>query len=129
MFTYDENGKDNLYVGLQNVKHYYARNYSTIDGFKYLDDDIKIPLSVYKLDEIFSCNFKELQAIGTWSNQNEFNTLKKDQEKYDKIKEKILQQKEEEYLEREAEKKERKKRERREALENNIFFRFFMRKK
>lgn len=129
LFTYDENGKDNLYVGLQNVKHYYARNYSTIDGFKFLDDDMKVPLSVYKLDEIFSCNFKELQAIGTWSNQNEFNTLKKDQEKYDKIKEKILQQKEEEYLEREAEKKERKKRERREALENNIFFRFFMRKK
>ena len=129
LFTYDENGKDNLYVGLQNVKHYYARNYSTIDGFKFLDDDIRTPLSVYKLDEIFSCNFKELQATGTWSNQNEFNTLKKDQEKYDKIKEKILQQKEEEYLEREAEKKERKKRERREALENNIFFRFFMRKK
>jgi len=82
LFTYDENGKDNLYVGLQNVKHYYARNYSTIDGFKFLDDDIRTPLSVYKLDEIFSCNFKELQATGTWSNQNEFNTLKKDQEKY-----------------------------------------------
>lgn len=129
LFTYDENGKDNLYVGLRNVKHYYARNYSTIDGFKFLDDDMKAPLSVYELNKIFSCNFKELQATGTWSNQNEFNTLKKDQEKYDKIKEKILQQKEEEYLEREAEKKERKKRERREALENNIFFRFFMRKK
>ena len=126
LFTYDENGKDNLYVGLQNVKHYYARNYSTIDGFKFLDDDMKVPLSVYKLDEIFSCNFKELQAIGTWSKQNEFNTLKKDQEKYDKLKEKILQQKEEEYLEREAEKKESKKRERIEALENNLFFRFFM---
>ena len=129
LFTYDENGKDNLYVGLRNVKHYYARNYSTIDGFKFLEDDMKAPLSVYELNKIFSCNFKELQAIGTWSNQNEFNTLKKDQEKYDKIKEKILQQKEEEYLEREAEKKERKKRESREALENNIFFRFFMRKK
>ena len=88
LFTYDENGKDNLYVGLQNVKHYYARNYSTIDGFKFLDDDIETPLSEYKLNEIFSCNFKELQATGTWSNQNEFNTLKKDQEKYDKIKEK-----------------------------------------
>ena len=65
LFTYDENGKDNLYVGLQNVKHYYARNYSTIDGFKFLDDDIETPLSEYKLNEIFSCNFKELQATGT----------------------------------------------------------------
>ena len=122
LFTYDENGKDNLYVGLQNVKHYYARNYSTIDGFKFLDDDIRTPLSVYKLDEIFSCNFKELQATGTWSNQNEFNTLKKDQEKYDKIKEKILQQKEEEYLKREAEKKERKRQEKEKNRENSLSY-------
>lgn len=122
LFTYDENGKDNLYVGLQNVKHYYARNYSTIDGFKFLDDDIRTPLSVYKLDEIFSCNFKELQATGTWSNQNEFNTLKKDQEKYDKIKEKILQQKEKEYLEKEAEKKERKKQEKEKNRENSLSY-------
>jgi hypothetical protein len=122
LFTYDENGKDNLYVGLQNVKHYYARNYSTIDGFKFLDDDIRTPLSVYKLDEIFSCNFKELQATGTWSNQNEFNTLKKDQEKYDKIKEKILQQKEDEYLEKEAEKKERKRQEKEKNRENSLSY-------
>lgn len=122
LFTYDENGKDNLYVGLQNVKHYYARNYSTIDGFKFLDDDIRTPLSVYKLDEIFSCNFKELQATGTWSNQNEFNTLKKDQEKYGKIKEKILQQKEKEYLEKEAEKKERKKQEKEKNRENSLSY-------
>ena len=117
LFTYDENGKDNLYVGLQNVKHYYARNYSTIDGFKFLDDDIRTPLSVYKLDEIFSCNFKELQATGTWSNQNEFNTLKKD-----KIKEKILQQKEYEYLEKEAEKKERKTQEKEKNRENSLSY-------
>lgn len=122
LFTYDENGKGNLYVGLQNVKHYYARNYSTIDGFKFLEDDIKTPLSVYKLNEIFSCNFKELQATGTWSNQNEFNTLKKDQEKYDKIKEKILQQKEEEYLKREAEKKERKRQEKEKNRENSLSY-------
>lgn len=108
LFTYDEKGRDNLYVGLFNVKHYYARNYSTLTGFKYIDDTIPIPLTIYKLD-IFACNFQELQALGTWSNQNEFNTLKKDQEKYDKIKEKILQQKEEEYLEREAEKKKERK--------------------
>lgn len=124
LFTYDENGKDNLYVGLQNVKHYYARNYSTIDGFKFLDDDIRTPLSVYKLDEIFSCNFKELQATGTWSNQNEFNTLKKDQEKYDKIKEKILQQKEKEYLEKEAEKKQEKEKNRENSLSYKIIQHF-----
>lgn len=133
LFTYDENGKDNLYVGLQNVKHYYARNYSTLTGFKFLNDDMEIPLSEYKLDEIFSCNFKELQAVGTWSNQNDYNTMLKDKEKFEKIKQMIKEHQaaknEAEYLKREAEKKERKKRERREALENNIFFRFFMRKK
>lgn len=133
LFTYDENGKDNLYVGLQNVKHYYARNYSTIDGFKFLDDNMKVPLSVYELNKIFSCNFKELQAVGTWSNQNDYNTMLKDKEKFEKIKQMIKEHQaaknEAEYLKREAEKKERKKRERREALENNIFFRFFMRKK
>ena len=57
----------------------------------------------------------------------------KDKEKFEKIKQMIQEHQaaknEAEYLEREAEKKERKKRERREALENNIFFRFFMRKK
>ena len=133
LFTYDEKGRDNLYLGLLNVKHYYARNYSTIDGFKYLDDDMKIPLSEYKLDEIFSCNFKELQAVGTWSNQNDYNTMLKDKEKFEKIKQMIKEHQaaknEAEYLKREAEKKERKKRERREELKNNIFFRFFMRKK
>lgn len=133
LFTYDENGKDNLYVGLRNVKHYYARNYSTLTGFKFLNDDMEIPLSEYKLDEIFSCNFKELQAVGTWSNQNDYNTMLKDKEKFEKIKQMIKEHQaaknEAEYLKREAEKKERKKRERREALENNIFFRFFMRKK
>ena len=113
LFTYDEKGKDNLYLGLLNVKHYYARNYSTLDGFKYIDDTIPIPLTIYKLD-IFACNFQELQALGTWSNQNEYNTIGKDLEKFNKVKEELARKKEEEYIKNEAEKAERKKQEKRE---------------
>ena len=113
LFTYDDKGKDNLYLGLLNVKHYYARNYSTLDGFKYIDDTIPIPLTIYKLD-IFACNFQELQALGTWSNQNEYNTIGKDLEKFNKVKEELARKKEEEYIKNEAEKAERKKQEKRE---------------
>ena len=113
LFTYDEKGKDNLYLGLLNVKHYYARNYSTLDGFKYIDDTIPIPLTIYKLD-IFACNFQELQALGTWSNQNEYNTIGKDLEKFNKVKEELARKKEEEYIKNEAEKAERKKQKKRE---------------
>ena len=113
LFTYDEKGKDNFYLGLLNVKHYYARNYSTLDGFKYIDDTIPIPLTIYKLD-IFACNFQELQALGTWSNQNEYNTIGKDLEKFNKVKEELARKKEEEYIKNEAEKAERKKQEKRE---------------
>ena len=84
IFSYSDDAKDNLYVAIANIRHYYARNYDTLDGFQYIE------IKNYEYDfwddyKKFDCNLKELHSTGTWSNQNEYNTMKKDMNKFKTI--------------------------------------------
>lgn len=81
VFSYSDKAEDNLFVAIANIRHYYARNYDTLDGFKF----IEIKKASYDFwDDLkkFDCNLKELHSTGTWSNQNEYNTMKKDMGKF-----------------------------------------------
>ena len=37
VFSYSDKAEDNLFVAIANIRHYYARNYDTLDGFKFIE--------------------------------------------------------------------------------------------
>ena len=38
LYSTDERAKDNVFMALINMKHYYARNYGTLNGFDFIED-------------------------------------------------------------------------------------------
>ena len=83
LYSTDERAKDNVFMALINIKHYYARNYGTLNGFDFIENPklIEGKMNFYK---IFGCNLKELHETGINKNQNKYNTMAKDLAKNEK---------------------------------------------
>lgn len=77
LYSTDERAKDNVFMALINIKHYYARNYGTLNGFDFIEDKKMID-GKFKFYEIFGCNLQELHETGINKNQNKYNTMAKD---------------------------------------------------
>lgn len=83
LYSTDERAKDNVFMALINIKHYYARNYGTLNGFDFIGDKNLIDRKI-NFYQIFGCNLKELHETGINRNQNKYNTMAKDLEKDEK---------------------------------------------
>ena len=83
LYSTDERAKDNVFMALINIKHYYARNYGTLNGFDFIGDKNLIDRKI-NFYQIFGCNLKELHETGINRNQNKYNTMAKDLEKEEK---------------------------------------------
>ncbi|MCP5984380.1 hypothetical protein NL349_27410, partial [Klebsiella pneumoniae] len=83
LYSTDERAKDNVFMALINIKHYYARNYGTLNGFDFIGDKNLIDRKI-NFYQIFGCNLKELHETGINRNQNKYNTMAKDLEKNEK---------------------------------------------
>ena len=83
LYSTDERAKDNVFMALINIKHYYARNYGTLNGFDFVGDKNLIDRKI-NFYQIFGCNLKELHETGINRNQNKYNTMAKDLEKEEK---------------------------------------------
>ena len=95
LYSTDERAKDNLFMALINIKHYYARNYGTLNGFDFIDDNELIDeYSHYKFFKVFGCNLKEYFKTGINKNQNKYNTMAKDLIKEEKEINKVRSKKE-----------------------------------
>jgi hypothetical protein len=93
LYSTDERAKDNVFMALINMKHYYARNYGTLNGFDFIEDKnlIEWKRNFY---EIFGCNLKELHKTGINRNQNKYNTMAKDLIKEEKETNRVRSKKE-----------------------------------
>ena len=93
LYSTDERAKDNVFMALINIKHYYARNYGTLNGFDFIDDKKLIDgrMGFYK---IFGCNLQELHETGINKNQNKYNTMAKDLIKEEKETNRVRSKKE-----------------------------------
>ena len=95
LYSTDERAKDNVFMALINIKHYYARNYGTLNGFDFIDDNKLIDkYNHYKFFKVFGCNLKEFHKIGINRNQNKYNTMAKDLIKEEKETNKVKSKKE-----------------------------------
>ena len=83
LYSTVERAKDNVFMALINIKHYYARNYGTLNGFDFIGDKNLIDRKI-NFYQIFGCNLKELHETGINRNQNKYNTMAKDLEKEEK---------------------------------------------
>lgn len=93
LYSTDERAKDNVFMALINMKHYYARNYGTLNGFDFIEDKNLIEWKI-NFYEIFGCNLKELHKTGINRNQNKYNTMAKDLIKEEKETNRVRSKKE-----------------------------------
>lgn len=93
LYSTDERAKDNVFMALINIKHYYARNYGTLNGFDFIGDKNLIDRKI-NFYQIFGCNLKELHETGINRNQNKYNTMAKDLIKEEKETNKVKSKKE-----------------------------------